>query len=166
MLQGAMPDEIVQFLVDSGTSLTPHIPRQLTPEIILGADILLTATREHRKFAVSMVPRSATSVFTLRQFARLLAGHSALVESGALMPATSARNLVRELANIRGLVEPPDRPEDDDIADPYLGTLEDYTAAGSQILRDITAVSAAFRAISDGALLVDDGHNGASPNQS
>jgi protein-tyrosine phosphatase len=145
MLGGKMPEEIGRILLASGESPAPHVPRQLTPEIILGADVILTATREHRKFAVSMAPRSATTTFTLRQFGRLLSGHALLVESGELPPPTSPRNLIRELANIRGLVMPADRPEDDDIADPYHGTVEAYAAAGKMILEDIVALTQALR---------------------
>jgi protein-tyrosine phosphatase len=142
-----MPEETQQFLVTTDITPSPHAPRQLTPEIIIGSDIVLTATREHRKFVVSMAPRSATSAFTLNQFARLLDGYQLLVESGELRAAATPRGLVRELANIRGLVMPADRPEDDDIDDPYLGTPEAYEAAGSQILRDINAISTAFRSL-------------------
>ncbi|HWG93012.1 MAG TPA: hypothetical protein VNU66_02150, partial [Mycobacteriales bacterium] len=93
--------------------------RELVAEHVAGADLVLTATREHRASAVVLHPRASARTFTLREFARLVEGVDA-----ASLPAGDAveraRALVRAAAARRGLV-PPDRPEDDDLADPYQG---------------------------------------------
>lgn len=148
MMGGSPPEEIEQLLESYGASLAPHTPRQLSAEIILRADLVLTATREHRRFSVSLAPPSATSTFTLNQFARLLEGHAVLVASGEREAPRFPRELVRALADIRGLVLPPDHPEDDDIADPYRSTRDAYNTAGSQILTGIRAISSALRDVS------------------
>ena len=148
MIGGSPPAEIEHLLESYGAPPTHHTPRQLSAEMILGADLVLTATREHRRFSVSMVPPSATSTFTLNQFVRLLEGHAVLVASGEREGPRSPRDLVRALADIRGLVLPADHPEDDDIADPYRSTRDAYNVTGSQILTGIRAISSALRDVS------------------
>ena len=91
--------------------------RELTGAQVLAADLVLTASREHRAAAVVLQPRAAARTFTLREFGRL----TALVDPAALPtgdPVERARALVRAAAGKRGLA-PPDRPRDDDLDDPY-----------------------------------------------
>jgi protein-tyrosine phosphatase len=91
--------------------------RELVAELVVAADLVLGATREHRAAAVVLHPRAAARTFTLREFAR---------RAGAVDPSTlpsgdpveRARALVRGAAANRGLV-PPATPRDDDLADPY-----------------------------------------------
>lgn len=144
MLEGEVPNEIRELLHSYGVGLFAHTPRQLTEKIALDADVILTATREHRKFVVSLAPRTATNAFTMKQFSRLLTGYVQLVEAGDLKPAESPQQLIRELANIRGLVLPADTPEDDDIADPYLGNAEKYAVAGNDIRAALSLFTQVF----------------------
>ena len=93
--------------------------RELVAEHVAGADLVLVATREHRAAAVVLHPRAARRTFTLREFARLVGA----VDPSTLTatdPVERARELVAAAAGRRGLV-PPDRPSDDDLADPYQG---------------------------------------------
>lgn len=46
--------------------------RRLTPEIALGADLILTATGAERDFVISKVPATLPTAFTLLEFARLV----------------------------------------------------------------------------------------------
>jgi protein-tyrosine phosphatase len=89
--------------------------RELTTEMVESADLVLVASREHRAAVVTMVPRSVTRTFTLREFARLAAG----VDAGALPTDVVQRGLalVSAVAGRRGLVAA--GPEGDDLADPY-----------------------------------------------
>jgi protein-tyrosine phosphatase len=97
--------------------------RRLAAELVAEADLVLTSTREHRAAAVTLVPRAASKSFTLREFDRLLSA----VDPAGLPddPVERARALVPAAARQRGLVRP-DRPEDDDVSDPYGGPAEGY----------------------------------------
>ena len=70
--------------------------RELVAEHVVGADLVLGATREHRAAAVVLHPRAAARTFTLREFARL---------AGAVDPATLPDGDPVERA--RALVRPP-----------------------------------------------------------
>ena len=91
--------------------------RELLAEHVATADLVLCATREHRAAAVVLQPRAAGHTFTLREFDRLLS----VVDPAALPGGdrvARARAVVAAAAAQRGLVRP-ERPEDDDLADPY-----------------------------------------------
>jgi protein-tyrosine phosphatase len=87
--------------------------RQLAADQVEQADLVLAASREHRAAAVTLVPRAAARTFTVRELDRLL---SAAEPGGDLLAAARAQ---------RGLVRP-DRPEDDDVRDPYGGPAGGY----------------------------------------
>lgn len=139
MLEDSWPEQADRFLVESagtwghtGSLMEPHAlstlaargvdgsafrARELVAEHVAAADLVLTATREHRAAAVVLHPRAALRTFTLREFARLTTGvpASSLPVGDAV---DRARTLVRAAAARRGMA-PPDRPSDDDLADPY-----------------------------------------------
>jgi protein-tyrosine phosphatase len=107
--------------------------RELVAEHVAAADLVLGATREHRAAAVVLQPRAAKRTFTLREFDRLLS-----VVDPATLPAgdpeARARALVAAAAAQRGLVRP-DRPADDDLADPYQGPESGFVTCG-RLVRD------------------------------
>jgi protein-tyrosine phosphatase len=81
------------------------------------ADLVLTATREHRVAVVSLDPQALPRTFTLREFARLV---RTLPADPAALPA----NVVSAVAAARGSARVP--PSEDDVADPYGGPLRSY----------------------------------------
>ena len=105
--------------------------RELVAEHVVGADLVLGATREHRAAAVVLHPRAASRTFTLREFARLASAVDP-ASLGAQDPVERARELVRAAASQRGLV-PPDRPSDDDLADPYQGPVRGFEVCGDLV---------------------------------
>ncbi|HEU0103512.1 MAG TPA: hypothetical protein VFR07_14430 [Mycobacteriales bacterium] len=105
--------------------------RELVAQHVVGADLVLAATREHRAAAVVLQPRAAARTFTLREFARLAAAvDPADLPAGEL--DDRARALVRAAAAQRGRV-PPDTPADDDLADPYRGPLAGFTLCAALV---------------------------------
>jgi protein-tyrosine phosphatase len=87
-----------------------HHARQLTPELVAGADLVLTMEREQRSAAVRLAPGSQSKVFTLREALALANG---LAERGTPVPDDVA-GLARAMHATRGLVplpvaEPPKR---------------------------------------------------------
>lgn len=104
--------------------------RRLTERLIEHADLVLTATRDHRTAVVAKVPEALTYTFTMKELARLVAGIDRI---DAEDPADRARLLVALAGERRGRAWAP--PREDDVADPYgLGPVA-YEAA----IADITA---------------------------
>ncbi len=105
--------------------------RGLVAEHVAGADLVLTATREHRAAAVVLQPRSAARTFTLREFDRLLGVvDPAELPTGDLQ--ARARVVVAAAAARRGTVRP-DRPGDDDLDDPYHAPASAFTACAELV---------------------------------
>ncbi|MCU1602034.1 MAG: putative protein-tyrosine phosphatase [Frankiales bacterium] len=98
--------------------------KKLEAFMVDGADLVLTATREHRAAAVTLSPKAVRRTFTIREFDRLSAAvdPATLPETG---PIERARALVAAAASQRGLVRA-DKPSDDDIIDPYRGPLDGF----------------------------------------
>ena len=97
--------------------------RRITEEMVQRADLILTATREHRSAVVTLEPRALARTFTMREFARLL---------DAVEPAADPREVVARAAAVRGR-RAPARPEDDDVADPYGRGAAAYERAAVEI---------------------------------
>jgi protein-tyrosine phosphatase len=105
--------------------------RELVAEHVVGADLILGATREHRAAAVVLHPRAAARTFTLREFARL-AGAVDPQTLPAGDPVERARALVRAAAANRGLVTP-ERVGDDDVDDPYQAPASAFATCGALV---------------------------------
>lgn len=103
--------------------------RPLTPAEVAGADLVLTASSEHRAEAVALHPLAARHVFTIAEFGAL--AHAVPQEALARHddPVRRAHALVAETRALRGLVRV-DRP---DIEDPYGGPRRAYRAAARRI---------------------------------
>jgi protein-tyrosine phosphatase len=131
-----------------------HHSKQLTEQQITDADLVLTATREHRSKVVSLHPRAARYTFTLNQFARLLPAAAEsistssveLVETPQPDLATQLRNLVAEVTATRGFSPPPLHPDDDDIEDPYRQSTEVYARVGTVLNSTVTQITGPFAA--------------------
>ena len=73
MTGSAMTPEAAALSTQYGASNTDHVARQLTEQLIADADLVLTATRDHRRDVVILLPKATRYTFTLNQFARLVA---------------------------------------------------------------------------------------------
>ena len=131
-----------------------HEARQLTQELAASADLILTATREHRGSVVGFHPRASRYCFTLNQFARLV---EPVLESGFLQSAAlenshgesgRLRSLVAEVAATRGFLPPPENLMDDDIEDPYRQPWEVYERVGARVDAGVSTVVRAFAIVS------------------
>jgi protein-tyrosine phosphatase len=79
-----------------------HEATYLTEKLAESADLVLTASREHRSAVVRLSPRATRRTFTLRQFARL-ADSLGLEE---LESAEDTSDVVRLVAGQRGMIPP------------------------------------------------------------
>jgi protein-tyrosine phosphatase len=134
MVGEAMSPEAAETLLGLGGDPDGFLGRDLTAEL-LEADLVLTATREHRAHVVAEVPRAASRTLTLREFARLL-GSVTAVDIAQAAPRGDPVDRMRAIAaaafSNRGLV-PIDDPADDDIADPYRRDRAAYERAAAEI---------------------------------
>ena len=78
-------------LVNRGLPIPTTTARQLTSDILAGADLVLTATKAHRAEVLDFYPRALRRTFTVREFAAL----SELVEADDLA------TLVKKAADAR-----------------------------------------------------------------
>ena len=144
-----MPPEAAALSRRAGLDPDAHQGQQLTPTMVDLADVVLTASREHRAAVVKMLPRASRRTFTLREFARIaewVAADSAS-PGGPPAPADPAA-LIEEVASSRGLATPAARPDDDDIIDPYRRAPEVYAEAERLITQAVDTVARAFAAAS------------------
>lgn len=68
---GSFPASRAAYAVMSaqGLDLSSHRSKQLTPEAIASADLILTMTAGHKKSIVAFMPEARNKVFTLPEFA-------------------------------------------------------------------------------------------------
>jgi protein-tyrosine phosphatase len=105
--------------------------RELVAEHVAGADLVLGATREHRAAAVVLQPRAASKTFTLREFDRLLAGvEPTSLPTGDVVERAQA--IVVGAASQRGRIRA-EKPEDDDLVDPYQAPESAFVACGALV---------------------------------
>ena len=145
MVDHPMTAEAAFLATQYGAEPTLHAAQQLTTDRIAAADLVLTATREHRSEVVSLHPRANRYAYTLNQFARLVADPPVVdpVETPTI------NNYLAEISATKGLALPPTRPEDDDIEDPYRRSAEIYDRVGIVIDKSITTITTALAAAID-----------------
>ncbi|KFF58428.1 hypothetical protein JF66_18650 [Cryobacterium sp. MLB-32] len=129
-----MTAEAAALALEYGAADMPHAAQQLTPELIAEADLVVTATREHRSAVVSMYPKSTRYAFTLKQLARLMAAVEA-------RPAVGAGDFIEAIAASRGMTPPPADPLEDDIEDPYRQSSAVYARTAAAIDAAVTTIS-------------------------
>jgi protein-tyrosine phosphatase len=118
-----------QVLVERGIRDTGFVARELLPEHLAVADLVLTGSAEQRHQVTLLDAHAVGRAFTLREFARL----AGAVDTGDLPdPAPArARALVARVAARREHVTT--LPVDDDIADPYGAPLHVFRLCAEQI---------------------------------
>lgn len=132
-----MPPEVVAQSIRYGGDPVGHLPRALDASVLREADLVLTATRDHRGDVARALPRASRYTFTIAQFARLLDGVPADLDTVA-----SPWDLVDEAAAERGAAAPPEDPTVDDIEDPYRREAEVYDRVGERIAGLVDVIAA------------------------
>ncbi|HWC21308.1 MAG TPA: low molecular weight phosphatase family protein [Flexivirga sp.] len=69
-----MDPEVARLLADAGLSGEGFVARQLTPDLARSADLVLTATRDHRRHVVRMAPKALRHTHAIDDFSDLVAG--------------------------------------------------------------------------------------------
>ncbi|MGV8881632.1 MAG: low molecular weight phosphatase family protein [Rhodoglobus sp.] len=150
----AMTPEAAALSSRLGGMTRTHAGRAITPEIIGSAQLVLTATRDHRSAVVAMLPRASRYTFTVRQFARLVGSLDASILAPVPNenPRERAERLVIEAAAQRGYLAPLATPDDDDIEDPFRQSSDVYDRVARQIDDAVKLIVAAFVITSVGSL--------------
>ena len=141
-----MPEEAGALSLDYGGNPSGHVGRQVTREMVEDADLILTATRDHRGEIVSLSPAASRHTFTLQQFARIsqAAETRPLLEPAEQREVAGARSALLEyvasVAASRGYAPPPARAIDDDIEDPFRQSRQVYRRVARTVDEAVTKV--------------------------
>jgi protein-tyrosine phosphatase len=129
----AMMPEAAETLQRFGGAPDAFQARGLEREHIEAADLVLGLTREHRAAVVTLMPRASARTLTLREYARLLGEvkRTDLPDTGA-DPVSRLRAITTAAFDRRGYAPPKD-PSDDDIPDPFGGSMSAYERAAGMI---------------------------------
>lgn len=129
---------------DPGT----HRARQMTSSILESADLIVALARDHRRAIVEESPRVARRVFTLREFARLVAVTTDEDLAFEITAAPDSDTVSRLRAAVSAVVAgrsvsfPPEDLSEEDVVDPYGRSDETYALSTSQIVPAVNAMSA------------------------
>ena len=110
--------------------------RRLAEAMLDSANLILTATKEHRSEVVELNPRALRKTFTMKEFAQLIARDQKQYRS--------ARELVTAAYQHRGGAD----LSDYDIADPYGGTDVQHSVAMDEIHRCMKVIAERLATIS------------------
>ncbi|WP_019876287.1 hypothetical protein [Sporichthya polymorpha] len=133
-----MESHAAAVLAERGIEPGSFVARELNPDQVLEADLILGATRDHREQVHLLDPYAAGRTFTIREFARFARRvyPATLPEAD---PAVRARALVDRVAMLRTPRPGPGRP-DDDIADPFGAPLHVFRLCADSIAEGLAAL--------------------------
>lgn len=133
-----MTPQSVDAMVKRGFTPTRHTSQDLNPKILEEADIVLTATLDHRSELARMLPKASKYSFTIDEFARLTSFLSAdpeFQEEFKKKPRETRyqylRRAIQEAALLRGMV--PTNLDPKDLVDPYGESVEVYNQVAEHI---------------------------------
>ncbi|MGV9566664.1 arsenate reductase/protein-tyrosine-phosphatase family protein [Streptomyces sp. NPDC003480] len=134
-------------LADFGADASGFVGRELLDEHVIRADLVLTATRDHRAQVISMGHSAGLRTFTLKEFTRLVRA----IDPATLPPledgvVARARALVRAAAALRGWLLAP-TAEADEVFDPYGAPLTFFRSIGDEIHQALDPVVTALTGV-------------------
>ncbi|MGW1160535.1 arsenate reductase/protein-tyrosine-phosphatase family protein [Streptomyces sp. NPDC002513] len=135
-------------LAEFGADASGFVGRELLDEHVIRADLVLTATRDHRAQVISMGHSAGLRTFTLKEFTRLVRA----IDTATLPPlddgvVARARALVRAAAALRGWLLAP-TAEADEVFDPYGAPLPFFRSIGDEIHQALDPVVTALTGVS------------------
>ncbi|GAA0580659.1 protein-tyrosine-phosphatase [Streptomyces crystallinus] len=121
-------------LADFGADASGFTGRELLDEHVITADLVLTATRDHRAQVISMGHSAGLRTFTLKEFTRLVRAIDPTTLPDPLEDGMveRARALVRAAAALRGWLLAPSA-EADEVNDPYGAPITFFRSIGDEI---------------------------------
>ena len=123
---------VVLELARLGHQDPSHLSRTLDAHHIEQADLILTATREHRAAVLAMSPRALRKTFTLREFAALADDTDSATLEDLVANASKRRSTA---------------PSDVDILDPYRRPPEVHRDVADMIAESVGVVAGRLAAL-------------------
>jgi protein-tyrosine phosphatase len=140
-----MEQHAAAVLAEYGADAAGFRGRELLDDHVIDADLVLTATRDHRAQVISMGHAAGLRTFTLKEFTRLVrAIDPATLPEGSV--TERARALVRAAAALRGWLLAPS-PDADEVHDPYGAPLSYFRSIGEEIHEALDPVTTALTGI-------------------
>ncbi len=147
-----METHAATVLTDYGADPAGFLGRELLDEHVIRADLVLTATRDHRAQVISMGHSAGLRTFTLKEFNRLVRAidPATLPEPDPDRPdgglVERARALVGAAAALRGWLLAPN-PESDEVYDPYGAPITFFRSIGDEINQALDPVVTALTGV-------------------
>lgn len=136
-----------------GVGTDEHAARKLTEQLVRESDLILGLAREHRRSVVELLPAATRKAFTLREFAHLTASVTPEdLSDAALGQPDPIRAAVVAAASLRGLVEPLESPEANDVIDPYRRSDEVYEQSAAELAPAARETARYLRSVAAGAV--------------
>lgn len=139
-------------LGEYGVDSRDFVGRELLDEHVVDADLVLTATLDHRSQVISMGHAAGLRTFTLKEFTRLVRR----IDPGTLPDPRGgthvterARALVRAAAALRGWLLAA-TPESDEVDDPYGAPIGMFRNCGEEIFDALDPVVTALTGVAGG----------------
>ncbi|MEU0393166.1 protein-tyrosine-phosphatase [Streptomyces sp. NPDC006208] len=135
-------------LADFGADASGFVGRELLDEHVIRADLVLTATRDHRAQVISMGHSAGLRTFTLKEFTRLVRAidPATLPDAQEEGVVERARALVRAAAALRGWLLAPS-PDADEVYDPYGAPITFFRSIGDEIHQALEPVVTALTGV-------------------
>ncbi|MBB0245196.1 protein-tyrosine-phosphatase [Streptomyces alkaliphilus] len=130
-----MEAHAARVLTEFGADAGDFTGRELLDEHVITADLVLTATLDHRAHVISMGHSAGLRTFTLKEFTRLVRAIDPATLPDATEPGGAvarARALGRAAAALRGWLLAP-TPEADEVQDPYGAPFPYFRSIGEEI---------------------------------
>lgn len=144
-----MEPHAATVLTDFGADPTGFHGRELLDEHVIRADLVLTATRDHRAQVISMGHSAGLRTFTLKEFTRLVRAIDTATLPDPDPPGCvvgRARALVRAAAALRGWLIAPS-PDADEVYDPYGAPITFFRSIGEEIHQALEPVVTALTGV-------------------
>jgi protein-tyrosine phosphatase len=127
-----MHSDTEYVLREHGADTSDFQSRRLTSELVVSADLVLTADRQQRAACVTLVPAAVRRTYTLKQFGRLAAAVPAHRITAANSPHERLIALRDEVILVRS--EVPFVPgTEDDLTDPVRGPIEGFERCADEV---------------------------------
>ncbi|RKN40925.1 protein-tyrosine-phosphatase [Streptomyces hoynatensis] len=144
-----MEAHAAQLLAEYGADAGGFFGRELLDEHVIQADLVLTATRDHRAQVISMGHSAGLRTFTLKEFTRLVRAIDMTTLPEAASPdglVERARALARAAAALRGWLLAPNA-EADEVQDPYGAPLPYFRSVAEEIRTALDPVVTALTGV-------------------
>ncbi|MCZ3389489.1 MAG: hypothetical protein LH645_10320 [Actinomycetia bacterium] len=126
-------------LTERGVDAAGFTATPLTEELVRSADLIVTATREHRSQVVGLVPGAVRRTFALLELARIAGDAPVSPHPASADPTERARQAVAWAAQMRGSMAR-QHGSTDDLADPLGAPTEVYRARADAITEAVEQI--------------------------